>query len=110
MTERRNYYAVDTGFPFFAAAVYRSLGFVGRCSLAWINALNTEIVNKVLFDQRSGVCVVDELVGLPSDIWLFMDVVGKSFAPHCSSGLYMLTFGLWTILWTIYGGLEACQL
>lgn len=94
MTERKNYYAVDTVLPFVAAFIDERLGFVERCGLTQMHVFYTEIMIKVLFGQKSGAWVEDELARLRAKIRKLKSVVEKIFSPHCSSRLFTLRFHL----------------
>lgn len=59
-----------------------------------MNVLSTEMLNKVLHDQKSSAWVEGQLVGLRSKLCRFKIVGEKSIAPHCSSGLLTLRSNL----------------
>lgn len=52
MMKRRSHYASDTVCSTVASFSDRTLGFVGRCDLTWMNEFYTEMVHKFLFDRR----------------------------------------------------------
>lgn len=92
--ERKDFNAIDTVFLFVAEFTRKNHGFVEKCDLTCMNVLYTEMVERELFDQRGGMWVEGELVGLRLEIWKFETVVEYTFAPHCSSGLLTLKFYL----------------
>lgn len=67
MLEELNNYAIDTVSPSTAAFTDKNLGSVERCDLTRMKQLYTKIVTVVLFDQRRGAWVKNELVGLRAE-------------------------------------------
>lgn len=70
----------------------KSLGFSERRDFTRINLFYTQMVNKATLDNNGGAWVGSALRGLWLEVWEVMNVVEKSFAPHCSSGLSKLKF------------------
>lgn len=91
---RRNYHAVDTVTPFFAAFIERSVSIEERSDPARMSVLYSELLRKVLFHQRDNGSMESELARLRSDNGKFKSVVEKPFAPHCSTALFSLKFHL----------------
>lgn len=94
MMKGRTHDAIETVFSFAAPFVDRSLGFVEWCNLTRRNVIYTEMVNYFLSDHSETACTAEELASLRSEISRVKTVVGRPFAPHCSSGLFALRFHL----------------
>lgn len=65
-----------------------------RCDLTLMNVLCTELVNEMTFDQKNSGWVTCKVVRLQSEIRKFKSVDEKTFAAHCSFGLFTLKYHL----------------
>lgn len=53
MLKKTGHFAVDTIFPTVASSTDRSIGFEADCDLTRLEVQYTDILNRVLVDQRS---------------------------------------------------------
>lgn len=81
-------------FLFVASFMGKISDFVERRTLTRESMVHTEIVGLLLFNQNRAACSRGELASLRWEISKFRALVGKMFAPHCSSGLFTLSFNL----------------
>lgn len=94
MLGRENCAVVSVFFLFGAAFTGRGLSFSRRCKLTEMNIQYTDIVNRVLPEQRSDVWAQGELMMPRSENEVLKPVVERVFASHCPSGLFISQFHL----------------
>lgn len=78
--------------PVSCGIIHESLVYIEKCDFSGVNVLYTEMVKKMLFDQKSVAWMKCELVRLTPETSEFMIVVEKTLALHCSLGSFTLKF------------------